>query len=72
MSVAIPPLHQYAFMAWCSVKSTVTTLLYLIIVCVMRIGKTCNSNKRKYKRVKNFGGENLSENSHRDDREKVG
>jgi hypothetical protein len=26
MSGAIPPLTQYAFIAWCSVKSTGTTL----------------------------------------------
>jgi len=31
MSVAIPPLSQYAFMAWCLVKAQVQLYLYLTI-----------------------------------------
>jgi hypothetical protein len=33
MCGAIPPLPQYAFMAWCSVKSTGTTLCR-VLICV--------------------------------------
>jgi hypothetical protein len=42
MSGAIPPLPQYAFMAWCSIKNTGTTLLLPLFnklincVCMMR------------------------------------
>jgi hypothetical protein len=32
MSGAIPPLPQYAFMAWCLVKSTGTTLPLLYFI----------------------------------------
>jgi hypothetical protein len=39
MSGAIPSLLEYAFTAWCSVKSTGTTLFYLLRRCVLSHGK---------------------------------
>jgi hypothetical protein len=31
MSGAIPPIHQYAFMAWCSVKAQGQIYLYIYL-----------------------------------------
>jgi hypothetical protein len=42
MSGAIPPLPQYAFMAWCSVKAQEQFYLYLLHVCVVLFDFTLN------------------------------
>jgi hypothetical protein len=38
MSGAIPPLPQYAFMAWCSVKAQGQLYLYLLPLASRRVG----------------------------------
>jgi len=38
MREAIPPLPQYAFMAWCSVKSTGATLPFTFTYCIKQGG----------------------------------
>jgi hypothetical protein len=56
MRGAIPPLSQYAFMAWCSVKSQVQRYLYLIIIKREEVGAACNTQWRNEKCMGNLKG----------------
>jgi hypothetical protein len=47
MSGAIPPLPQYAFMAWCSVKAQGQLYLYLLPDCIFQQMSLTERKKNK-------------------------
>jgi len=53
MRRAIPPLPQYAFMAWCSLKSTGATLS---LPSVLQYFEQRRRKERHYRKVKLYKG----------------